>query len=224
MGLNKVIQCLVICVLSVSLNETLAMAKKIQGETLTKERVDSWCGLWVPWHTTKGVLTIPEKYTEIRPYAFTAEKKLKAVHFLGKVSNIPPQAFTGCSELKSVTLPDSVRQISTNAFSCCSSLQSIDLKDTEIIDKNAFHQCSSLNSITISDNIKEIKSDAFSECYKLSRITVTYDNDSFSDADRTRIINLIKEGFATKPLKLYGKYGKEPHLPENVSVEFIAKK
>ena len=146
--------------------------------------------------TENGVVTLPERVTEIGEGAFSGVTGLKEVIIPGTVRiiqknafsynteiekvtiengvlSIGENAFKNCSNLKEVIIPDSVLNIGSATFSYCSKLYSVQMSNNvNIIQSQTFLNCSNLTTINIPDNLTTIDREAFGLCYKLDNITI----------------------------------------------------
>lgn len=69
-------------------------------------------------------VTLPDRVTEIRKFAFYSCQNLAQVTFGHSLTHLGVRAFAGCSRLTGVSIPDGVTTIGTAAFSDCTSLES----------------------------------------------------------------------------------------------------
>lgn len=123
-----------------------------------------------------GTLTINNtKYqvTEIAPYAFKSNKKIKTITIGNGITTIGKSAFEGCTKLVSVKLGVGLSVIGDRAFYGCTSLQTV--KTTRTLTKigsKAFYNCKKLKSYSIGKYVKSIGSYAFYNCKKIKKITL----------------------------------------------------
>lgn len=124
-----------------------------------------------------GTLTINGvKYqvTEIAPYAFKNNKKIKTVKIGNGITKIGKGAFKGCTKLQKVTFGTSLSVIESSAFYGCTSLTTVKTnKALTKIGSKAFYNCKKLKSYTIGKYVNEIGSYAFYNCKKLKKITIS---------------------------------------------------
>ena len=143
-----------------------------------------------------GVVTLPERVTEIGAGAFSGVKGLKEIIIPGTVKvidrdafsynteiekvtiengvlSIGEDAFRECTELKEITIPDSVIEIGESAFRSCHELVEVKLSNNlEVLEGEVFRSCSELTTINMPKNLKDIYSEAFTNCYKLDNIHI----------------------------------------------------
>ena len=167
--------------------------------------------------TTNGVVTLPERVTEIGAGAFSGVEGLKEVIIPGTVKviqddafsynteiekvtimygvlSIGKSAFKSCSNLKEIIVPDSVVEIGQEAFYGCYNLTSVQLSNNiETLEAFTFRYCNNLTTINIPNNLKSINADVFTGCTSLDNLTipagVTY-IDSTSFVNCTNLYNL----------------------------------
>ena len=112
--------------------------------------------------TTDGVVTLPERVTEIGQGAFSGVEGLKEIIIPGTVKVIQADAFSYNAEIEKVTIMDGVESIGDYAFYGCEKIKEIDMPDSIVsIGHDAFRECINLSSIKLSDNVKEIKTQTF---------------------------------------------------------------
>ncbi len=70
-------------------------------------------------------LTIPDKVTAIKNYAFYSCTPLTSIIIPNSVTSIGDYAFRNCTSLTSITIPDSVTSIGVRAFYNCTSLKDV---------------------------------------------------------------------------------------------------
>ena len=143
-----------------------------------------------------GVVTLPERVTEIGAGAFSGVKGLKEIIIPGTVKvidrdafsynteiekvtiengvlSIGEDAFRECTELKEITIPDSVIEIGESAFRGCDELVEVKLSNNlEVLEGEVFRSCSELTTINMPKNLKYISSETFTNCYKLDNIHI----------------------------------------------------
>ena len=124
-----------------------------------------------------GTITINGvKYqvTEIAPYAFKNNKKIKKVTIGKGITKIGKGAFEGCTNLKTVRFGVGLSVIGARAFYGCTSLEKVyTTKTLTEIGSKAFYNCKKLKSYTIGKYVKKIGSYAFYNCQKLKKITIS---------------------------------------------------
>ena len=115
----------------------------------------------------------PAELTEIPPYAFYGNKKLRNIKIPESVTSIGEYAFAGCENLSDIVIPSKISQIASYTFRGCSSLSSIKIPASlTSIGNYAFSYCIGLTSITIPPSVSSIGMDAFSSCPGLTSITI----------------------------------------------------
>ena len=115
--------------------------------------------------TENGVVTLPERVTEIEQGAFSGVTGLKEVIIPGTVKVIDDDAFSYNTEIEKVTIEDGVLSIGTNAFKGCSSLKEVVMPDSVIeVGSIAFGGCSNLTTVQLSNNLTTLNSYVFSSC------------------------------------------------------------
>ena len=136
-----------------------------------------------------GVLVIPEYVTEISPYAFTNNSKIRKVIMPKGHLGIGHHAFQGCVSLEKLTLTadmigawaffdarglkeivfENVKEIGDYAFGGCNSLEKISLKCDKLGD-GAFELCRSLRKIDL--KCDDIGKEVFMHCRNLTEAEV----------------------------------------------------
>ena len=112
--------------------------------------------------------------SEIAPYAFKNNKKIKTVTIGKGITKIGKGAFYGCTKLKTVKGCQTLKEIGSLAFYKCTSLEQMaSSKPLETIGSKAFYNCKKLKKYTIGKYTKNIGSEAFRNCKKLKSITVS---------------------------------------------------
>ena len=120
-----------------------------------------------------GVVTIPERVTEIGAGAFSGVEGLKEVIIPGTVKIIDNDAFSYNTEIEKITIEDGVLRIGANAFKGCSSLIEVTMPDSVVeMGNNAFDGCTNLEKIQLSNNITAIEYQTFSACTNLTTINI----------------------------------------------------
>ena len=123
--------------------------------------------------TEDGVVTLPERVTEIGEGAFSGVTGLKEVIIPGTVKVIQKNAFSYNTEIEKVTIEAGVLSIGNNAFERCSSLKEVIIPDSVIeIGEVAFRNCTNLKKVQLSDNITSIESQTFGDCTNLTTINM----------------------------------------------------
>ena len=126
--------------------------------------------------TTDGVVTLPERVTEIGAGAFSGVEGLKEIIIPGTVKVIQADAFSYNYDIEKVTIQDGVESIGDNAFRGCEKIKEIDIPDSVVsIGYNAFRDCTNLTNIKLSNNIKELKTQTFYGTENLKEIEL-HDN------------------------------------------------
>ena len=111
--------------------------------------------------------------SEIAPYAFKNNKKIKTVTIGKGITKIGKGAFYGCTKLKTVKGCQTLKEIGSLAFCKCTSLEKMaSSKPLETIGSKAFYNCKKLKKYTIGKYTKNIGSEAFYSCKKLKSITI----------------------------------------------------
>lgn len=112
--------------------------------------------------------------SEIAPYAFKNNKKIKTVTIGKGITKIGKGAFYGCTKLKTVKGCQTLKEIGSLAFYKCTSLEKMaSSKPLETIGSKAFYNCKKLKKYTIGKYTKNVGSYAFYNCKKLKSITVS---------------------------------------------------
>ncbi len=123
-------------------------------------------------------LTVPSEIdgntvTQIGPFAFANNDKIKSVTLPDSITNISFNAFYRCSSLESVRFSEKLVSISDNAFKECRSLKEISLPDSvESISSCAFYGCSSLESFTAPKSVKSLSDSLFENCVSLKSVVL----------------------------------------------------
>lgn len=112
--------------------------------------------------------------TEIAPYAFKGNSKLKTVKIGSGIKKIGKGAFMNCKNLKKVTFGTSLSIIDAQAFSGCKNLTTVKTnKALTKIGAKAFYNCRKLKSYTIGKYVQTIGSSAFQNCTSLKNMTIS---------------------------------------------------
>ena len=123
--------------------------------------------------TTDGVVTLPERVTEIGQGAFSGVEGLKEIIIPGTVKVIQDDAFSYNTEIEKVTMQYGVESIGKNAFSSCNSLKEVIIPDSVLeMGGNAFAYCSNLEKVQLSNNITSLEEQTFISCSKLIMINI----------------------------------------------------
>ena len=131
--------------------------------------------------TENGVVTLPERVTEIGEGAFSGVTGLKEVIIPGTVRVIQKNAFSYNTEIEKVTIENGVLSIIGNAFENCSSLKEVIIPDSVIeIGDMAFRNCANLEKVQLSNNISSIQTQTFGSCTNLTTINMPYSLTSIS--------------------------------------------
>lgn len=151
-----------------------------------------------------GSLVIPDSVTYMRDWAFGNCKSFNEVIIGNGITNIPVSAFSGCKNVTNVIISDSVTNIDKAAFDGCNNLQnviignsvktigvsafgysnlvSVTIPDGVVtIGDRAFYANDNIESIVIGSGVESIGEDVFWCCDKLASITVSDNNNFFSD-------------------------------------------
>ena len=123
--------------------------------------------------TENGVVTLPERVTEIGEGAFSGVEGLKEVIVPGTVKIIQKNAFSYNTEIEKVTIEDGVLSIGESAFEECSSLKEVIIPDSVIaIGTRAFRSCKNIEKVQLSNNITSIEFQTFLSCTNLTTINM----------------------------------------------------
>ena len=98
-------------------------------------------------------VALPEGVTSIEDYAFAHNDRLKEITLPQSLTSIGKYAFLWCAALESIALPDGVTSVGNNAFSTCISLKELAL-GTELLNAGCglTEFCVALEKITVSEN------------------------------------------------------------------------
>ena len=146
--------------------------------------------------TENGVVTLPERVTEIGQGAFSGVTGLKEVIIPGTVKVIQNDAFSNNTEIEKVTIEDGVLSIGNRAFEYCSNLTEITIPDSVLsIEGAAFYGCSNLIKVQMSNNITTLASSLFSICRSLTSINLpdsltTIENNAFYGCSKLDYIQI----------------------------------
>ena len=164
--------------------------------------------------TEDGVVTLPERVTEIGQGAFSGVTGLKEVIIPGTVKVIGMDAFSFNTSIKKITIeegtlyidayafrnaqieeiiiPDSVVYIGEGAFTDCSKLTTVKLPENlEGLDYALFRRCVSLTNINIPKNLISIYEEAFIGCISLNEIDIPSSVKNISSSAFTNCYNLF---------------------------------
>ena len=146
--------------------------------------------------TEDGVVTLPERVTEIGEGAFSGVEGLKEVIVPGTVKVIQQNAFSYNTEIEKVTIEDGVLSIGVNAFRGCTSLKEVIMPDSVIeIGQKAFSVCTNIATVQLSNSITSIQYATFSGCQNLTTINmpeslVTIGSSAFNSCTKLDNINI----------------------------------
>ena len=146
--------------------------------------------------TEDGVVTLPERVTEIGQGAFSGVTGLKEVIIPGTVKVITQDAFSYNTEIEKITIQYGVESIGLYAFKECSSLKEVIIPNSVItIGQEAFTGCSNLTTVQLSENIEALSVALFSGCTKLSTINIPSNlkaiyNNAFVNCSNLNNINI----------------------------------
>lgn len=165
---------------------------------------------------------IINKYTDISPYAFFQNDKIKGIRLMDSVSCIGEGAFLGCQNLAKITFPENDIQIKARAFEKCTKLEEITLRrgsfgksaftfctrlkrvsltEIPVLEEHLFEGCSALEefSCDFPEATLEIKTSCFSGCRKLSHIDLRNVQKiapyAFENCDSLQTITLSENAF-----------------------------
>ena len=98
-------------------------------------------------------VALPEGVTSIEDYAFAHNDRLKEITLPQSLTSIGKYAFLWCAALESIALPDGVTSVGDNAFSTCVSLKELAL-GAELLNAGCglTEFCVALEKITVSEN------------------------------------------------------------------------
>ena len=98
-------------------------------------------------------IALPEGVTSIGNFAFTDNDRLKEITLPQSLTSIGKYAFLWCAALESIALPDGVTSVGNNAFSTCISLKELAL-GAELLNAGCglTEFCVALEKITVSEN------------------------------------------------------------------------
>ena len=123
--------------------------------------------------TTDGVVTLPERVTEIGQGAFSGVEGLKEIIIPGTVKVIQQDAFSYNAEIEKVTMQYGVDSIGESAFKECSSLKEVIMPDSVIeVGKEAFRGCENLTTVQLSNNLTVLSQWVFHDCLNLTTINM----------------------------------------------------
>ncbi len=123
--------------------------------------------------TTDGVVTLPERVTEIGAGAFSGVEGLKEIIIPGTVKVIQADAFSYNAEIEKVTMQYGVESIGEYAFKECSSLKEVVMPDSVIeVGIEAFYRCTNLGTVQLSNNITTLLDSTFRYCTNLTTVNI----------------------------------------------------
>ena len=123
--------------------------------------------------TENGVVTLPERVTEIGEGAFSGVEGLKEVIVPGTVRVIQKNAFSYNTEIEKLTIENGVLSIGENAFANCSSLKEVVMPDSVIeVEREAFRNCTNLTTVQLSNNLTTLNNLVFGSCTNLTTINI----------------------------------------------------
>ncbi len=123
--------------------------------------------------TENGVVTLPERVTEIGEGAFSGVEGLKEVIIPGTVKVIQKNAFSFNTEIEKVTIQDGVLSIGEKAFAYCTSLKEIVMPDSVVsMGNETFRGCSNLTTAKLSNNLTNLSEWQFGNCGNLTTINI----------------------------------------------------
>ena len=115
--------------------------------------------------TTDGVVTLPERVTEIGAGAFSGVEGLKEIIIPGTVKVVQADAFSYNADIEKVTIMNGVEIIGDSAFAFCRNLKEITMPDSVVsMGSSVFGNCTSLTSVKLSNNIPRLKVGVFQAC------------------------------------------------------------
>ena len=124
---------------------------------------------------------IPSYTEHIGRFAFQGAA-LESVALPEGVTSIEDYAFAHNDRLKEITLPQSLTSIGNDAFLWCAALESIALPDgVTSVGNNAFSTCISLKELALGAELLNAGCGLTEFCVALEKITVSENNESFSD-------------------------------------------
>ena len=123
--------------------------------------------------TEDGVVTLPERVTEIGQGAFSGVEGLKEIIIPGTVKVIQQDAFSYNNEIEKVTMQYGVESIGVYAFKECSSLKEVVMPDSVVsMGEQAFRSCTNLTTVQLSNNLEAIEGSVFYSCRNLTTINM----------------------------------------------------
>lgn len=122
-------------------------------------------------HSNLGVLEFPKTITHIGDRAFTWNRFLTDVTFLGETEYIGPGAFSHCTRITSVHLPKKLKVIRSQMFFECERLVNLKFpEDLLSIESNAFRECKNLMRVEFPQTLNHIGACAFADCLGLESV------------------------------------------------------
>ena len=115
--------------------------------------------------STDGVVTLPERVTEIGAGAFSGVEGLKEIIIPGTVKVIQQDAFSYNADIEKVTIMNGVEIIGNSAFAYCRNLKEITMPDSVVsMGQSVFGNCTSLTIVKLSNNITRLEAGVFQNC------------------------------------------------------------
>ena len=120
-------------------------------------------------------------------------------------------SFNYCDKITSVNLPGGLKLVDDFVFRACEKLKSINIPNTVTgIGWNAFAGCVVLTKMIIPSSVKIINVDAFENCSKLAKISISNENCTIYNSQRTLPANAVIYGFKNSTAEKYaGKYARK---------------
>ena len=126
---------------------------------------------------------LPE-ISELGAGAFINCGSLKNVVIGGNITELHPETFRNCAQLAKVSWGSSLEKLGISVFEGCVSLKSVSgAESLTEIGSLAFKGCSSLKTAEIGRKVDSIGSGAFIGCMSLTKISVSDDNEVFSEGN-----------------------------------------
>ncbi|MBO4862945.1 MAG: leucine-rich repeat protein [Eubacterium sp.] len=138
-------------------------------------------------------INIPSGVTSIGEGAFYNCENLENVSIPDGITIIQNETFCGCKNIKQITIPANVSTIGDTAFYSCGITSIIIPEKTTTIGNSAF-SFTNLTSLEIPKNVKSIGCDIIAYCYYLTDLTVSEENEYYSDGNGNNLIIEKKTG------------------------------